>query len=56
MTNVFVNTPPPSLKLRRDEPVPLPPSARRARGNNKKTGKRRMIKNRQKGMIIKIEK
>jgi len=26
------NTPPPSLKLRRDEPAPLPPLARQARG------------------------
>jgi len=39
MTNGFTNTPPPSarqvpppLKLRRDEPTPLPPSARQASG------------------------
>jgi len=28
MTGGFANTPPPPLKLRRDEPTPLPPSAR----------------------------
>jgi len=32
MTGGFTNTPPPSLKLRRDEPTPLPPSARQAKG------------------------
>jgi len=40
MTVEFINTPPPSLKLRRDEPTPFRLQRDEQGWNNKKTSKR----------------